>query len=376
MANYTKVNSLTGTTYPKWHDVVLSNVTKERRDQIKRGMDNFTSFTWRGIDAFDVFGAFIINDKNSLKFYNGPSFSNSYTKPQFESAYGQLTGITFNIQKIDFNIGVYWISEDHYRQLIYWLNPYEINTLTFGFQPDYYYQVKLSSRADSTRHIVGYEGTEPMYYTEMKLSFEVQGPACAYYARQYTTKSSSETSDSQANMYTVTYEIDLGEPESPTTDVPLMTDLATPIEAVINVRPYGTGAGTYFMVSLSAQYDDNEPIDLFDVTFQNFTVSSNINQYGWNLKYESDSGLLLLDVADSEYMLLNQLYTSTEGKRIVRDIIVNHFEIPGRFDDCQFDLSLLKFTITVQSDIQTGISTPSVWFKNANFNIRARTNLI
>ena len=27
--------------------------------------------------------------------------------------------------------------------MIYWLHPYEINTLTFGFEPNYYYQVKL-----------------------------------------------------------------------------------------------------------------------------------------------------------------------------------------------------------------------------------------
>ena len=52
----------------------------------------------------------------------------------FESAAGQLTGVTFSQQKIDFTIGVYWISEDHYRQLIYWLHPYAVDTLTFDFE--------------------------------------------------------------------------------------------------------------------------------------------------------------------------------------------------------------------------------------------------
>ena len=120
MARYTNLPSKTGsTTATDVTNVILSSITKAKRDQLRQAMDNFTSFTWCGVDAFETFGAFIINNKNSLKFYNGPSYSNEYTKPQFESAAGQLTGVTFQTQKIDFTIGVYWISEDHYRHLIH-----------------------------------------------------------------------------------------------------------------------------------------------------------------------------------------------------------------------------------------------------------------
>lgn len=78
--------------------------------------------------------AFIINEsKGSLKFYNGPSFSNEYTKPQFESGSPRFTGATFSTQQISFTIGVYAVTEELYRQLIYILHPYEISDLIFAF---------------------------------------------------------------------------------------------------------------------------------------------------------------------------------------------------------------------------------------------------
>ena len=80
-----------------------------KRKQLKAVMDNFCTFGFDTIspnDMFDRFGAFIINDKNSLKFYNGPGFSNDYTKPQF-AKYNQLTGVTFKTQQIKFKIGLY-----------------------------------------------------------------------------------------------------------------------------------------------------------------------------------------------------------------------------------------------------------------------------
>ena len=63
--------------------------------------------------------AFIINEKKgSLKFYNGPSFSNNYTQPQFESASSRFTGVTFKTQQISFTIAVYAVTAEQYRKLI------------------------------------------------------------------------------------------------------------------------------------------------------------------------------------------------------------------------------------------------------------------
>ena len=377
MANLIKSNLnklFTGDETAVWHDIKLSKHTVVQRNIAKLGMDNFTSFTWRGIDAFDVFGAFVIN-KNSLKFYNGPTYSNSYTKPQFDSAYGQLTGITFNVQKIDFMIGVYWISESHYRRLINWLNPYEINTLAFGFEPNYYYQVKLASVEDGIRYIIGKEDSEPIYYTEMKLSFEVQGPACAYHKNRYELISSSGEHATESTVQTIStiYSFKQNTPGNPNN-----SDMAMPIEVLIKTDLYGyyTGDDSFFNIILDVQYAENQSITLFDVTFKNQTYSTT-SPNSLDIKYESESGLLLLNMGDSEYILLNQLSTSNHGKRIIDSIIVNHFEIPGLFDDCQFDmLKNLKFKITIRSNASIEPTDAERWLNQADFNIRARTNLI
>lgn len=167
-----------------YNTITLSETTKQRRAQIKQLQDKFMTFAWGGCDAFEVFGAFIINEKKgSLKFYNGPGFSNEYTKPQFDPSGGELIGVTFNKQTISFTIGVYWISIEDYRIFLSWLNPNKVDYLYFGHEPKYRYNVKLSKIGDSTRWVVGSEvidgKIEQMYYTELPLTFEVQGEPCA-----------------------------------------------------------------------------------------------------------------------------------------------------------------------------------------------------
>jgi hypothetical protein len=50
--------------------------------------------------------------------------------------------------------------------------------LSFGHDLKYGYLVKLASRADSPRYIIGNENGSPRYYTELDLSWEVQGDSC------------------------------------------------------------------------------------------------------------------------------------------------------------------------------------------------------
>ena len=213
----------------------ITSNTIEKRKQFKGMLDDFCTFWWRGIDAFETFGAFIIN-KNDLKFYNGPSFSNDYTQPQFESAAGQLTGVKFKTQQISFTIGVYWISIEHYRQLIYWLHPYEISTLVFGFDQEHYYQVKLANIADSTRNIIGKETVdgkvEPRYYTELKLTFEIQGSSCAYNLDEFNIVPSLEQSGSEHNAITgIIFNIDEND-----NDANIGSDLPAPIQANFSLK--------------------------------------------------------------------------------------------------------------------------------------------
>ena len=352
MAHYSKIDyrELPEQTY--WNNIELSPRTVHERKKIKWGIDDFASFTWRGIDAFETFGAFIINNKDSLKFYNGPSFSNEYTKPQFETAAGQLTGVTFQIQKIDFTMGVYWISEEHYRQMIYWLHPYEINTLTFGFEPNYYYQVKLASIDNGNRYIVGYEDNKPMYYTEMKVTFELQGPPVAYGNTYFNFKSLQY----EGNFYK------LGETENRYNTIECysqldsehdkrQSDLETPIilETTIfldKIIPFDINKEVVDDLVLSAyvQYENQEQQQLFSVNLQNVNFGTHLDETNnrLNITYNSESALLFLQHGDSMRELLTKLTTSTSGDRLVNFLTVDQFRIPGTFDDYEFDLSKIK----------------------------------
>lgn len=494
----------------------ITSTTIQKREQLKTTLDDFCTFYWRGIDAFKTFGAFIIN-KNDLKFYNGPSFSNDYTQPQFESAATQLVGVKFKTQQISFTIGVYWISIEHYRQLIYWLHPYEVNTLAFGFDKEHYYQVKLASISDSTRTIIGKENidgkVEDRYYTELKLTFEVQGSPCAYNNEQYLFEFDyKEGISTTLNDTTI-------EAKVPSTDNDALTsDLPAPVEASIalmlglntenfrtdtgytisntnwrlinsivfddlieinsglhftcfdeyNVRQQYTGfkvtsntiqykqGSTWKTVYSSGQwlansfaaleygdceevsvemvnflitnnridyysnmkincqllvgmhaYEDGDgihagseipPKTLFDITLKNLTWGNSAEQVVNDLfiNYDSEDGLLYLSSADSKYFLLNTLSTSAKGQRIVDNMVVKTFAIPGNFNDPCFDIKQMYFQfiittwtdngsvvspLTITGDTITGehVSLNPYTSMNCNksyINLRGRTNLI
>lgn len=374
MAHYTHIEHPVDDSNAVWEDIVLSSTTKSRRNQLKVLMDEFCTFRWRDIDAFEVFGAFIVNSKN-LKFYNGPSFSNQYTKPQFESSTGTLTGVTFNTQQISFTVGVYWISEDHYRRLIYWLHPYEINTLAFGFDPEHYYQVKLAKIGDSTRSIVGYEGTEPRYYTELSLTFEIQGPNCAYNDWEYefeSNKTPNSISWGFANKQ----------------EASIISDLAMPFKWYIHLDPSkiveDENAWENIVINLSGYAVYNSPINdatvrLFEVNLKNL-VFSDVYSSGINIVYDSETSLLFLNHGDSANFLLSHLLTSSSGKRIVNNLSSQQYSIPGRFEDYTIDLNNWKLELQVQiTSNGTPIENPTRVVDNENrsfVEMRGRTNII
>ena len=355
--NYSKLNN-TVTNQNElagWNNLHLSDVTIKHRQQFRHGMDDFTGFTWRGVDAFQAFGAFIINNKDTLKFYNGPTYSNEYTKPMFESAAGQLTGVTFSQQKIDFTIGVYWISEDHYRQLIYWLHPYAVDTLTFDFEDNWYYQVKLASVENGIRYIVGTEIDEHgnkvyMYYTDMKVTFEVQGPNCVYRKEMYEFQQ-------QADNRTWAVRSDHG--------LDFNTDLPTPLQVCFDINLKNINDdGTY---TTSLVQGTNV---LFSITLEHLTKidPSDPDEY-FSIKYDSETGLCFWSHGDSEYFLLTRLSTLTDGNRFVDSLNSRSYLTEGCFNNPNFDIHNIEF---VFSDKETEGSARC----NTQFLMRARSNII
>lgn len=325
-----------------WNNISISDETKKRRSQIKNLMDEFMDFQWQGYSAFENFGAFIINDKKgSLKFYNGPGFSNEYSKPQFEQNCGELMGVNFNRQTISFTIGVYWISVEHYRHLINWLDPLTTSYILFDFEPNYRYNVKLSKIGDSTRWIVGRENGKPMYYTELQLTFELQGAQCAKGMYSYEWYN-GRTENAEKNKWWYNngkYELKiLQTPEF------IESDLKTPFILNLNLR-YNPEERTtdYDNLELFADYvyniigdngqevEHHENIPLLSVSLGDLVVEDNSVGLDFDITYDSEVGLLYLSTGDRK-KLLTSLTTTDTGVRIVKSYAVNKFYIPGKFE--------------------------------------------
>ena len=445
-----------------YNNIWASQITTLKRKQLKSGMDDFTGFSWRGVDAFNNFGAFIINNKNSLKFYGGSTYSNQYTKPQFESSTGNLTGISFNTPKVDFTIGAYWISEDDYRQLIYWLNPYEISALTFDFEPNYYYQVKLASVEQGIRYIVGIEknydreistaadleklvylpegasirvkvisndlvfkGTplrkntvyfftykqfaesiedkfdmyvvghaiekDYRYYTEFKVSFEVQGPACAYHKMSYEFNYNTnydELGKGLIQTWTVKPE-NFHQVGNSNLEMPFNWYIPISLNSIFES---GQELSDSIILKLTGSiYYEGQPRKvLFDTSLTNLSFLNNAKRiWTLDLKYDSNSGLMFLELGNNDRLLLSRLSTVSTGKRIVNSIIVEKHFLSGNFESYIFDLSKVKITLEVKAFLQLPNDTELTELQLVNetngvfsanhigyIDMRARTNLI
>ena len=345
-----------------------SNLTVKPRELLKKQMDDFATFVWRGVRSFDKYGAFIINNKNSLKFYNGPSFTNEYSKPKFSSTGSNLTGISFSTQTISFQVGAYWLTEAEYREFINWLNPYEISYLGFDFEDKYDYLVKLSKIGDSTRYVVGRnENNEPCYYTELNLTFEVQGEACARARYGYEFDITQKQDDPNTLQAKIKNDI----PEYITSDLNFPFVLDTSLIATINSSPK-------IQVTLIEKDTDHKDT-LFSVNFQNLDQISSwtnngnfiqqneieqtyfansdttvdqpedtqVGQIALNIRYDSESSLLFLRVGEQTEQIISLV--SYHGKKIIKDFQSFKCKLPGRFSKSSLiEDKYSKYTIEIK----------------------------
>lgn len=311
-------------------------------------LDNYAKFYWDD-ELMTKYHAFIINEKQgSLKFYNGPSFSNNYTKPQFESASTRFSGVTFNTQQITFTIAVYAVTIEEYRQLIYKLHPYTIANLIFGFDDKWRYIVKLAKREDSTRYIIGKNSNnKDLYYTELKLTFEIQGDAVAHSVTEL-----DYTVDTQDTSKVITFKKN---------GVLSKTDLETPFLLTFNVSQF---TGSLSTVHAVIQSENKHTLDLFNISFTNLN-----NEESCLLEYNSQTGDLCLLVGNDR-KIITLLTTYTSGKRIISSITTNKVMLPGSFDG--YTLEPIKIIIYYHN---CDINLDSA-LNGCGINCYARTNLI
>lgn len=368
-----------------WKNLEITKTTKEKRKQIKNAAGNFFNFTWRNVDAFETFGAFIINEKDSLRFYNGPDYNNEYTSPHFNDGTNQLTGINFKIQTISFKIGVYWINEKHYRHFIDWLNPYVISFLSFDFNQDYCYQVKLAGISDSPRQLIGYENVNgeilPQYYTEMTLKFELQGPPQARAVVAYSWNHECESEDINEYVANYLYKSTITNEENSF----LPSDLPTPFECIhrIDLDGQNITENTKIICELTLN-DGNTSILLYNVILQNLPFSIEpvepIVPVSLKLQYDSEGGLLYFQYGSAKYRLLGLSNTATNGKKLVNAIQVEKFMFPGQFIHDSFKIE--NWTLNLNVNITSGeIKKPTFTVEEpienfVHIDCWARTNLI
>ena len=276
-------------------------------NRIEKQLDKYATFSLDG-EPMTNYHTFIVNNKGSLQFYNGPSFSNSYTTPQFGSASSYLSGVSFKMQQISFTIAVYAVTDELYRKLIHKLDPYSIYNLSFGFNTKYRYIVKLANRVDSTRYIVGHTAdNHDLFYTEFKLTFDIQGDAVAHTVQElgWQLDSTSVTPQLIFNDTTV-------------------SELDTPFLLTFGVNQ-GTGNENPSIKCYIRNNSDNVDYQLFNVVFNKiFTPLA--------LEYNSQTGdLCLVNGNDRELLTLLSKYNS--GSRIINTLYTNSMLLPGSLED-------------------------------------------
>lgn len=323
----------------------LSNNSEYLWNQVSPMLDKYATFRWDN-EEMTLYHAFIINEKNgSLKFYNGPSFSNNYTQSQFESASSKFTGVTFKTQQISFTIAVYAITEELYRKLIYKLHPYTISNLSFGFEPNWRYVCKLSNISDSTRYIVGHYTsdsgqTKELYYTELKLTFDIIGDAVA----QSTQELGYNDDLPRTFKFTGSSEL----------DTPFIFIFKINLSEVTETMP---------VVTLAIQ-DNKTSIQLFKIIFQNLTPN-----HDYTFEYNSQTGDLCLVNGDKR-KIITMLTTFQSGNRIASFLETKPYLLTGTFNGGDFEGMTLKLSASDNLKVTTD------WREGCGINCYARRNLI
>lgn len=306
---------------------------QELRNQLKGVMDNFTSFYWGEEDMWNTYGAFVVGGKDALKFNNGPSFKNQYTTPQFATTGSILNGVSFDTWKIDFTMGVYAFTISEYRKLIQQFDAYEVRTLRFGYNEHYCYHCKVASLPTSTRYILR-GGDNPLYYTEIKMSFEVVGepvmltiePLAFIKQKSDDNKYHGAIIGDDYNSYKTFYVLEKSV---------LISDLPFPFELQYQVNGDSNLNASGLSISVCQQKGKLDEILSFDVlkgiSNSKWTkvVDLTFNTGAWtesttvekkrSITYKSRDGVIV----DANGDLITQVYLMENGERLINAFDVN-----------------------------------------------------
>ena len=296
------------------------------RNLLKSSLDDFCRFYWKDEDAFEKFGAFIIaNKRGDLKFHSGPSITNTYSEPQFGS-YGDLLGVDYSTYSISFTVALYYITEDEWRQFLNWMSPTTVSWLKLGFESKWKYQCKINKIAEGSRYILKpqSENNPAYYYAETTLTFDLVGEPLAYTSQAYEFSDYGINTIEQKNVYVVS---DLDYPLDIRVKLNLSKIFKFATEAKIS------DLNSLVLSSKTIAIDTGEEKNLFTISLSNlsWTNEESVTDLFLNIRYLSDSGLLLYGFGSDATKLLSLQESVSTGERIVNYMQVHKMLWPGRF---------------------------------------------
>jgi hypothetical protein len=201
---------------------------------------------------------------------------------------------------------------------------------------------------------VGYEEVDgintPMYYTELNLSFEIQGPPAAISTVPYAFQKETGSIDSGQCQYKINTSIADYTP----------SHLPIPVEVEFLFKPLVAESDTndeykYFIKS-SAYYEDEtleieETVDMFSFTLEKITHYKDEDEDSAPtliFRYNSETGLMYVKYGNLNEKLLTLQTLTDLGERMVSSFTSNKFVIPGLFTSPEFDMDKLKFKFQLQ----------------------------
>lgn len=314
------------------------------REKLAARLDDYCRFHWNNEDAWEKYHAFIVTSKRGdLKFHTGPSFSNSYSTPQFGQD-NNLLGVKYSTASVSFNVGFYYITEKDWRSILEAFHPLEIGWLQFDFEPNWRYQCKLNKIGDTSRYILETYNKEDYYYAETTLTFDLVGEPFAY-----TQPYEFEQDGTEFKVKETDY---------------VKSDLDFPLDISINLNlskilesNTSEDKNNNFTLAANFKYEGGTSIQLFKVEFQNISysdINSKTEQH-WpafiTVKYRSKTGLLLQQEGEEESLLSLQQSTAS-GERLVASMTSIPYLWTGEYNKVNaedFEKVKISFSIKVNN---------------------------
>ena len=122
-----------------------------------------------GQEEGDDFNGFIKNDGDELRFFNPSNFGHEFTTPQFGSQ-SYFLGTTRENREFSLSVVLEEIELSEYRTFLRWLDPEKEGILSFNYNSDYGYLVKVNSIGEGNITPMSNSGVEK-YHIEIEISF-------------------------------------------------------------------------------------------------------------------------------------------------------------------------------------------------------------